>query len=556
MEKIEEKELATSTSSTGVDAMQAWRRQLLSNVLRVLAGLSLPVVLAGAYNDYFIQGLIWTPLLYLGVYLLIAAAAFWPGIPLTYQMVTLVAAFFTVGVVSLFTDGRGGVGKLFLLALPFWVEALWGKRRSLWSLALLLLTMVAFAFAFTTGSLTIPVETGSTDLVSWIVDTVTIVMLAFSIRYVFAFLINRYKETLSQTEALAEQLKEEQTGLQIKIAERTAELSQRSAQLETAAWVAGETAKIRDVESLLVDAAQLISERFGFYHVGFFLLDEDRDYAILRAASSAGGQEMLRQGHQLEVGKTGIVGDVAATGEPRIALDVGTDGYFFNNPALPDTHSEIALPLYSGEDVIGVLDVQSKQTSAFDQSDIDVLQTLANQLAVAINNARLFSRAEEALAETQRAYGELSKEAWQNLSRSRVDLRASYRAAEELSERTAEGLTLPIQVRGEAIGELELFKSPGEQQVWSDQERTLLTNLSTQLGAALESARLYEDSQRRAAREQLTAEITDKMRRAAGIEGIVQTAVDELYQALGTSRAFVRLGNVPAASEKRDDAEG
>ncbi|MEA3308804.1 MAG: GAF domain-containing protein [Chloroflexota bacterium] len=553
MEKTDEKELATSVSSITGEELQTWRRELLANVLRVLVGLSLPVVLAGVYNDYFVQGLVWTPLLYLGVYLMIAAAAFWPGISLTYQMVTLIAAFFTVGVVSLLTDGRGGVGKLFLLAVPFWVEALWGKRSSYWSLGLLFLIMGAFAFAFTTGFLTISVETGSTDLVSWIVDIVTVLMLAFSLRYVFAFLTARYKETLSQTEALAEKLKEEQTGLQIKVAERTAELAQRSAQLETAAWVAGETAKIRDVEELLTGAVQLISERFGFYHAGIFLIAEERRYAVLRAASSAGGQQMLQKGHRLEVGKTGIVGHVAAQGEARIALDVGADVAFFDNPYLPATHSEMALPLRSGDKIIGVLDVQSEEQAAFGEADISVLQTLADQLAVAISNAYLFARTEQALAETRHAYGELSRQAWQKLSRASGGLEARYLADDSSPVREG-GLRLPITVRGQKIGALEVFKST-EEQFWAVDERALLENLASQLGAALESARLYEDSQRGAARERLTAEITDKMRRAAGIEDIVQTAVDELYQALGTSRAFVRLGNLPAASIASEKVE-
>src|SRR5690606_34214496 len=132
--------------------------------------------------------------------------------------------------------------------------------------------------------------------------------------------------------------------------------------------------------------ASVISEKYGFYHVGVFLLDENRTYAILTAANSAGGQKMLARQHRLKVGEQGIVGSVTGSGEPRIALDVGADAVFFNNPDLPESHSEMALPLRSGGQVIGALDVQSTETGAFTHVDVQTLGLLAEQVSLAIEN--------------------------------------------------------------------------------------------------------------------------------------------------------------------------
>jgi GAF domain-containing protein/HAMP domain-containing protein len=163
----------------------------------------------------------------------------------------------------------------------------------------------------------------------------------------------------------------------------------RTRQIRTASEVARDAVAIREVEILLDDAVRLISDRFGFYNVSVFLIDTSGDYAVLRAASSEGGRRLLRRGHRLAVGKVGIVGYVTGTGKPRIASDVSTDTTHFANPELPETRSEIALPLRVGDEIIGALNVQSVDVNAFDNEDALVLQTMADQLAVAIENAGL-----------------------------------------------------------------------------------------------------------------------------------------------------------------------
>ncbi len=200
------------------------------------------------------------------------------------------------------------------------------------------------------------------------------------------------------------------------------QLQRRATQLTAAAEVAQSAAAILDLGRLLDETVHLISDQFGFYHAGVFLLDEPGEYAVLRAASSEGGQRMLARGHRLAVGQVGIVGYVAGTGQPRIALDVGEDAIFFDNPDLPLTRSEMALPLMTRGRIIGVLDVQSTEPAAFGDEDVAVLRTMANQLATAIENVRLLEEAERRAVQTQALY-----EASQLVSRLGGDLEAGLR---------------------------------------------------------------------------------------------------------------------------------
>jgi methyl-accepting chemotaxis protein len=197
---------------------------------------------------------------------------------------------------------------------------------------------------------------------------------------------------------------------------RSRDLERRSVQLQAAAEVSRTAISVRDLDALLSQVTHLISKQFGFYHVGIFLLDESEEYALLQAANSEGGQRMLEKEHRLKVGEQGIVGYVTNVGEPRIVLDVGTDAVHFNNPLLSETRSEMALPLKLGGQVIGALDVQSREEGAFDEEDATVLQTMADQLAIAIENARLLQETRQTVHELSTAATEMLAVATQQMS--------------------------------------------------------------------------------------------------------------------------------------------
>jgi PAS domain S-box-containing protein len=168
-------------------------------------------------------------------------------------------------------------------------------------------------------------------------------------------------------------------------------LGRYSLQMEVAASLAGATTSILDQDILVTTAVELIRERFDFYYVGLFLTDESRQWAILRAGTGEAGREMLRRGHLFEVDSNSLIGRTVESGEPGVILDVSKDDTYIRNPLLPYTFSEAVIPLRTRGKIIGAVTAQSKQVAAFSDLDVTALRLLADQLANAIENARLFT---------------------------------------------------------------------------------------------------------------------------------------------------------------------
>jgi GAF domain-containing protein/HAMP domain-containing protein len=341
--------------------------------------------------------------------------------------------------------------------------------------------------------------------------------------------------------------------LEMRVADRTRELERRTRYMETSAQVARDAASVLDPQQLLDRVVLLISERFGFYHAGIFLIDESREWAVLQAASSEGGRRMLARSHRLKVGEVGIVGHVTGTGEARVALDVGEDAVYFDNPDMPNTRSELALPLRARGEIIGALDVQSTEPEAFSSEDVAVLQTLADQVAVAISNARLFQQAQESLEAQRRAYGTHSREAWGKILRTQLTSGYYCDAAgvTPIMERSAAhgdgdgmpALDIPVTVHGgQVIGTISARK-PSDAGDWTDEEISLMRTLTEQLNVALESARLYQDTQQRAARERLIGDVVAQIRETLDMETMLKTAAQEVRQALGLPEVTIRLAS-------------
>jgi GAF domain-containing protein len=298
-------------------------------------------------------------------------------------------------------------------------------------------------------------------------------------------------------------------------------------------------------------AVNLIRGRFGFYHAGIFLLDDNRHYAVLRSATGEAGREMLARGHKLRVGQVGMVGYVTGNGQPRIALDVENDPTHYKNPLLPETRSEMTLPLKIGERIIGALDVQSQYTHAFTDDDITIMQVMADQLAIAIENARLIHDAQENVRHLEKLYGSYSQKAWSELGQAKFTVGYVYdqsglkpiqRKLGEPSkpEKTPAALRLPIKVRGQVIATLDAW--PHEEAL-NAEAKSLLNTLAERLGQTLENARLFEETRQRAEAERLVAEISRHMRETLDIETILQSAAVDLRRALKLGEAEIRLGN-------------
>ncbi len=316
---------------------------------------------------------------------------------------------------------------------------------------------------------------------------------------------------------------------------------QRAQQLKIIANVTYSISALQNPDTLLSDITNLVGEYFDFYHVGIFLLDDSRQFALLRAANSKGGQKMLADNYRLHIKQHGIIGYTILQDRPRIALDVGKEAVFFDSPQLPETHSEVVLPLKLDQEVIGALDIQSEKTNAFSQEDIAVFATLANQISVAIQNTQSLAQTQHALRELDLATSQLTIQAWQ--ASNQITAVRGYHF-EENSSYPLEGakkiyregaLRIPIQIRGHEIASLILDASHPKDQ-WSNEDIAMAQAVAERTGFALENARLLEEAQRHAAREHMVSEITTKIRETNDPQVMIQTALDELKEALGASK--------------------
>jgi GAF domain-containing protein len=489
------------------------------------------------------------------------------GNVLLAKIVVPIALLVAVLIIALTTNGLKNAGMVGLPVILVVAAILLGRRAFVIVTPLALLTTITVAYFDLNGTIKyVPVGLD---------DAIILPVLLLGCSAIIRLLMNRLNENIlkarkNEQNYISENraLTELQGTLENRVAQRTIELEKanrnnerRARQFEAVAQVSAIISNIQDFETLIARITQVISEQFGHYHTGIFLLDDAREFAVLRAANSSGGQKMLARNHKLQVGQTGLVGYVTATSTPRIALDVGADAVFFDNPDLPNTRSEIALPLLISGQIIGALDVQSEQENAFTTDDIAVLTTLANQVSIAIQNTRTIEDARKSLAEAQSAYSESVQEAWKALRPQSLGAGVEWREAtirplekssqEEyiqnsftkgtttIGDGLAGKLAVPIRMRGQVIGVMSLNNKNNTK--WTEDDIDIAEAVAERLSLAIETATLLRTTQQRADIERITTDITSKISSSARFDTILQIAAQELSKALGGSDVLVQI---------------
>ncbi len=407
------------------------------------------------------------------------------------------------------------------------------------------------------------------------------------------------RRALAQANQATDQAREINDTLEKRVAERTAELEKATAQLLTqtdqlraSAEVSQAIASTLDVQTLLSQVTQLLADRFAFDYASIYLLEEDGKQAALRVDYIRAAGEAQHPGTRVAVGARNFVGHVLATGQSRSAGSLVTDP-LYSTPPRPGIISEVTLPLRLGDRVIGALDLSGLRARSFATTDVAALSGLADQIAVALQNAQSFERqvalSEEnkkslerqtALAEenrqllqrTQRAMDEasalnrrLTRQGWaeyaqRSASRQEQAAQPGVTATgmpvvlDEAAKRgelatgrteTGQAIAVPITLRGEVIGSLavEECDKPGE---WTADEIAILRDVSEHIALALENARLIEQTQaalaatqRAAERDARLAAINDRLHATADVRVILQSAADELLGLTGRGHAFV-----------------
>lgn len=321
----------------------------------------------------------------------------------------------------------------------------------------------------------------------------------------------------------------------------------------------------RDVQVLMDSVVNLIIERFSsIYHAQIFLIDADGEYAVVRASTGEVGKQLIARGHRLAVGSVSVIGQVTEQGRYILARDTAASQVHRRNEFLMETRAELAIPLRIGTDVIGALDVQSKQPDVFTEDLINVLQTMADQISIAIHNARLYEESIRRVSQIEESNRRSTLRAWQEYMR---DQRLTQLGAEagvntdanfsdlrrralaqgsavvgEVTDRQTIPIALPIRLRGQTLGAVE-WELPaagfGEDKVELAQE------LANRLALSLDNARLFQESRRAAERERLVNTIAAKLTAQTNIDTILQTAVREVGQALRAPQVSIRLNPQP-----------
>jgi GAF domain-containing protein len=347
------------------------------------------------------------------------------------------------------------------------------------------------------------------------------------------------------------------------------------------------------LDDVLTNAVEQIRENYpDIYHAQIFLVDESSNVARLAASTGQIGQFLMQRAHSLHVGSLSVIGQVTLTGEPLIARANDPNSIHRRNEALPDTAVEAAFPLRIGDKVIGALDLQSQEVTTFHQDDIPSFQSLADHIAVAIDNARLYEETERRLQENQqlveqarsavreveRLNRQLTGRAWadylygkgEQLSRSAdfvsntthddtswtqtltEAIQYNYVAQNQTAD--AQVIAVPIRVRGQVIGaiEFELEKSGS----LSPEDLALIQEVGERFGLAAENTRLFEQSQRIAQREALVNEIGVRLQASNNIESTLAEAARSLKQTLRADKVAIRLGTPPATNGNGTRKEG
>lgn len=312
------------------------------------------------------------------------------------------------------------------------------------------------------------------------------------------------------------------------------QVNERTKQLRATNDVARAAASSLDPDELLTRVVNLFPEQFGYYYAAIYLLDSSEKWAELQHATGEAGKVLKQNHHRLEVAGKNMVGSAIRERNARIAQIAADEKQRFENPLLPYTRSEISLPLMVGNRVLGALNVQSTRESDFGPDVIETMTNMASQVAIALENARLFQEAQLVIKEMQAVQQQYLLEGWRDFTSEHREI--EYAVGDESRENT-HSVDVSISLRDQVLGQITL---EGKEE-WTPDQQTLVDAIAKQAAVALENARLVSESRQVAVRERMLAEINSKVWSAATIDGILQTVVKELGRRLDASQAIIEL---------------
>ncbi len=515
------------------DQLKIWQERILQSLFLATAGFGF--VFAMLFMSTAIRTQNWSSVSgYLGLFLICITFYLLRRIGYWFRSIIALVVVFAFSNFVYFQNGWTGISLILLLVFSFLCTTLLYQRPTRIGFFISITTLLFWATLRLTNIIK---GTGlSSSLNSLAIDLLIVLLAGFTVNFVISSLKNKYLTIYRQNLAI----QSEKMELETEFNNQKLTLERRVNQLRTAAEINRTISAILDPAALIRQVADSVKERFDLYYVGVFLVDPQKEFAVLQYGTGEAGRKMVANRHRLAVGGYSMIGWTTQTRKSRIALDTGAEAVRFDNPLLPDTKSELALPLASQKNLYGAMTIQSDKQNAFDENDILVLQTIADSLAIVLENDNSFQVTQKALEDIRVLNKAYVQQAWGEALANYGNLQYSYEnpqvpAAKNESKSIKK---VPLYLRDEVIGEIELEITGDE---ISQSQLEFLQAISDQTSSALENARLLDETQRAAAKEQKLNDLSSQFSRALTIEEILKSAVIEFGKLPLVSEASISL---------------
>ena len=439
----------------------------------------------------------------------------------------ILLSVYALGLSELLTHGILGDSLFFFLGLIIFATMLFSPRIGIGAILLNVLTFIIFGWLILGGHISLINTNAAPAFVDdWISNGIVTVMFGVVVVMGFQRLENEFLEAQKQITRTLNTLHDERNNLENIVSERTR-------QLDKVNQIGRSVSSILDPDDLLKRAAQLIEAEFEFYYIAFFLLDVTEQWAVLKEATGEAGRVLHENNYRLDVNGKSAVSNAIRLKHAYIIQEDTNGPVRIENPLLPYTHSQIAIPLIVGESLLGALEMHSVKSNAFTSQEAGTFQNMANEIAVSLENSRLFREAQQSLAEMRATQRQYLQGAWSVLTATQP---LEYSIGENDQPNSRE-LEIPLILRDQTIGQIHLEHSSA----WTPEQRNLIESVIAQATLALENARLVEESQSVAVRERMANDLISKIWASTNMENILQTTVRELGRALGAAEVMIEV---------------
>lgn len=527
-----------------------WRERFILTILQIACVFIVPLIVlsfpTASTSDRF---------LFIGLYIGLVAITVLPT-PYTIRVFVLLLMPFAVGVNAIFAWGPWADGNIFLLACVTLSSLLIDRRVDVTILSVSMVFTITIAILQQIGFYQFPtVAVPATAVVDWFIYCADLLIIGIILIAALGQFKNAFTKVVKDMQHAFDTLASERMQLEENVLKRTDELETQTTQLRTASIVAKAMAEIQNISELLDSVTKLTSEKFGFYHVGLYILDEQKRTAFLQAASSAMGKQLIGQAFRIEPDRRNLI-NLVITQNRHIIISDFDSANFVRDTNFSLTRSRMLLPLAVRGNILGILDIHSEQPQTFTSQDAEILQTLADLVAISFENARLINETKSLVSQLEINTNIQTERTWRKLT-SRQKPAYQYTPAgvrpifSTNKKDNGEGLLIPLVLHGQKIGVIKL-KRKGESSHWSERERVLVGKIADQIALALENSRLVDEAQKSALRDQMIANVSTRVRETLDIESVVRTAATELRRAFDLKEAEILIGSPQTDINQKD----